>query len=210
MRELGAPNVDYDDATKTKILMVAVEKFALFGYDKVSMRDLAEASSIVAPSIYNHFSNKQDILGAIMHRYESELNQFYEMQARLSAEANSLREILDVVMAEVKKRVHPFSYYAALCAMRNQFAFEPARHVFYDVFLIRGRDVTRRQLELAVERGLARPFDCEAAAVTLSNCVLSVLSFQVGQIHGFYENMDIEKWCEGQIRLVLSVAGMEA
>jgi AcrR family transcriptional regulator len=43
--------------------------FSEYGYDGVSMRDLAKEVGITNPSIYNHFASKKDILDSIYRFY---------------------------------------------------------------------------------------------------------------------------------------------
>jgi AcrR family transcriptional regulator len=48
------------------VLNAACELFAEHGYQATSMRDIANAVGVRAPSLYNHVSGKQDILYKIM------------------------------------------------------------------------------------------------------------------------------------------------
>lgn len=61
--------------TKEKILEAALELFSENGYEAVSVGQLASAVGIKAPSLYKHFSSKQDIYEAlfqwVMQQYES-------------------------------------------------------------------------------------------------------------------------------------------
>ena len=45
--------------TKQRILDKALELFAAYGYDSVSVGDIAKAVGIKAPSLYTHFPSKQ-------------------------------------------------------------------------------------------------------------------------------------------------------
>lgn len=54
------------DDTKKKILDKALELFAAQGYDSVSVGEIAQAVGIKAPSLYNHYPNKQAIFDAIV------------------------------------------------------------------------------------------------------------------------------------------------
>ena len=62
--------------TKQRILDKALELFAAYGYDSVSVGDIAKAVGIRAPSLYNHFPSKQAIFDAIVEstaaRYEAD------------------------------------------------------------------------------------------------------------------------------------------
>jgi TetR/AcrR family transcriptional regulator len=56
--------------TRTRILEVAVPLFASAGYEGVSMRAIAKAVGIQAPSLYNHFPDKQSLyLGAMTYAF---------------------------------------------------------------------------------------------------------------------------------------------
>ena len=52
--------------TKQKILDKALELFSVYGYDSVSVGEIAKAVGIKAPSLYNHFPGKQAIFDAIV------------------------------------------------------------------------------------------------------------------------------------------------
>jgi AcrR family transcriptional regulator len=54
------------DNTKTLILENALTLFAEKGYDKVTMREIAGMVGIKAPSIYKHYTNKEEILTSIV------------------------------------------------------------------------------------------------------------------------------------------------
>ena len=51
---------------KKKILICAVELFAVKGYSETSVRDIAAAAMIKSASLYNHFTSKEDILTFMM------------------------------------------------------------------------------------------------------------------------------------------------
>ena len=51
---------------KQKILEKALELFSTYGYDSVSVGEIAKAVGIKAPSLYNHFPSKQAIFDAIV------------------------------------------------------------------------------------------------------------------------------------------------
>lgn len=62
--------------TKQRILDKALELFSTYGYDSVSVGQIAEAVGIRAPSLYNHYPSKQAIFDAIVAataaRYEQD------------------------------------------------------------------------------------------------------------------------------------------
>ncbi|MBE6505085.1 MAG: TetR/AcrR family transcriptional regulator [Methanobrevibacter sp.] len=59
--------------TKNKILEVSIDLFSEFGYDNVSMRQIAREVGIKESSIYNHYKSKESILETILDYYISEM-----------------------------------------------------------------------------------------------------------------------------------------
>ena len=60
------------EATKQRILEKALELFSTYGYDSVSVGEIAKAVGIKAPSLYNHFPSKQAIFDAIVEATASQ------------------------------------------------------------------------------------------------------------------------------------------
>lgn len=58
--------------TDTKILRTALTVFGHYGYKKTSMEQLARAADLSKPSLYLHFSGKEDIFIESMRFYLSE------------------------------------------------------------------------------------------------------------------------------------------
>ena len=59
--------------TKDKILQVSIDLFSQFGYDNVSIRQIAREVGIKESSIYNHYKSKESILETILDYYISEM-----------------------------------------------------------------------------------------------------------------------------------------
>ena len=59
--------------TKDKILQVSINLFSEFGYDNVSIRQIAKEVGIKESSIYNHYKSKESILETILDYYISEM-----------------------------------------------------------------------------------------------------------------------------------------
>ena len=54
--------------TATRIMDAAEQLFASQGYDGTSLRQIAAAAGIREPGLYNHFSGKQALYEAVLHR----------------------------------------------------------------------------------------------------------------------------------------------
>ena len=56
------------ERTARRILDVAEDLFGRQGYDGTSLRQIADGTGIKEPGLYNHFSSKQDLYAAVLHR----------------------------------------------------------------------------------------------------------------------------------------------
>ena len=63
-------------STKEQIIEESLSLFSQRGFDAVSVKEIANAVGIKAPSIYKHFKSKQDIFNAIL----DESNRRYALQ----------------------------------------------------------------------------------------------------------------------------------
>ena len=82
--------------TKKQLMEASKALFVKFGFDRISMDDIAEAAHKAKRSIYNHFSNKEDLYSSMM---EHEFDMLHENLATvfapsLSAPLSQLQEYL--------------------------------------------------------------------------------------------------------------------
>lgn len=52
--------------TKERITKAALDLFSEYGYEKISVAQIAEAVGIKAPSLYKHFASKQEIFDSVL------------------------------------------------------------------------------------------------------------------------------------------------
>ena len=99
-------------ATRKRILDVATELFCTNGYDATTTRDIAIAAEIATGTLFNYFSTKEAIVGALV---DSALVRARVEQANIAAE--SLEEALfALVMAELRQFKSHRKYIAPLLA----------------------------------------------------------------------------------------------
>ena len=63
--------------TKRKILICAVDLFAIKGFTESSVRDIAMAVGIKSASLYNHFSSKEDILEFMLNDFDDHTQKMF-------------------------------------------------------------------------------------------------------------------------------------
>jgi len=60
--------------TKERIFAVCIDLFSKKGYENVTVREIAKNAGITESTIYNHFSNKSDILESILNYYKENVD----------------------------------------------------------------------------------------------------------------------------------------
>src|SRR5699024_12001282 len=79
----------------------ALSLFSVHGYDAVTIRQIASAVGIKESSIYNHFTNKQDILNKII---DETLERYYDVLENIKLpelEDDNVSELYDYITNEI-------------------------------------------------------------------------------------------------------------
>ena len=92
MHDAGsAPRTD----TRTRVQKVALELFAEQGYEKTSLREIAERLSVTKAALYYHFKSKEDIVHSFTDDYFAEIDALLDWAKDLPRSEQAQREILD-------------------------------------------------------------------------------------------------------------------
>ena len=93
-------------STRERILNVALDLFIEKGYDKTSLREIAEQLGFTKAALYYHFSSKGDILMALhlrLHEFSTEaLDQMASQEPTAARWGELLEEIVDQMLAHRK------------------------------------------------------------------------------------------------------------
>jgi AcrR family transcriptional regulator len=60
--------------TRARIQQVALELFAEQGYEKTSLREIAERLDVTKAALYYHFKSKEDIVASLLEDYTAQLD----------------------------------------------------------------------------------------------------------------------------------------
>lgn len=89
--------------TKAEIHRAAVDLFSTQGYDKTSLREIAEQVGITKASLYYHYSSKQQLLRAIIGTFLDDVFEVLKLPETLpwspENERTVLRAYVDVIVA---------------------------------------------------------------------------------------------------------------
>src|SRR5579859_4306475 len=76
MSETAAESADEAprSGTRSRIQAVAIELFSEQGYDKTSLREIAERLDVTKAALYYHFRSKEDIVRSLLDDYFAQLD----------------------------------------------------------------------------------------------------------------------------------------
>ncbi len=80
--------------TRTRIQAVAVELFTEQGYDKTSLREIAERLNVTKAALYYHFKSKEDIVASLVEDYLSQVDDLIAWGTQQPRSAETRAEIL--------------------------------------------------------------------------------------------------------------------
>ncbi|HMK98534.1 MAG TPA: helix-turn-helix domain-containing protein [Acidimicrobiales bacterium] len=97
----GAPTAQGDKSTRERILDVATDLFIEKGYDKTSLREIADRLGFTKAALYYHFPSKEDILGALHQRLHSLVDEPVMLLGDGPVTLATWERFLDACMAKV-------------------------------------------------------------------------------------------------------------
>ncbi|MGE5286995.1 MAG: TetR/AcrR family transcriptional regulator [Micromonosporaceae bacterium] len=101
--------------TRGRIQAVAVELFAEQGYDKTSLREIAERLGVTKAALYYHFRSKEEIVRSLFTDYTAEVDELIAWGRGQPRTAETRRELLGRYVDIVVRRTEVFQ-----CLERNQ------------------------------------------------------------------------------------------
>src|SRR5437764_12853166 len=81
--------------TRSRVQKVALELFAEQGYEKTSLREIAERLGVTKAALYYHFKSKEDIVHSFTDDYFAELDALLDWAKDKPRGDGTRREILD-------------------------------------------------------------------------------------------------------------------
>jgi AcrR family transcriptional regulator len=81
--------------TRSRVQEVALELFAEQGYEKTSLREIAERLGVTKAALYYHFKSKEDIVHSFTDDYFAELDALLDWAKDRPRDDETRRELLD-------------------------------------------------------------------------------------------------------------------
>jgi len=170
------PRRKRDGSTREAILDIALELFNTQGYDKTSLREIAERLGVTKAALYYHFARKEDILLELHLRLHS---LGHDMLERLGTIDNAQHspdawlELLDFFIDQVVANQDLF-----LLHQRNHNAFEELERTEH-------HDADHDDLQQQLQRFLATPTIPLAQRVRMACSLGAVMGALMGANHVF-------------------------
>ncbi|HEY7429423.1 MAG TPA: TetR/AcrR family transcriptional regulator [Streptosporangiaceae bacterium] len=80
--------------TRQRIQAVALELFAEQGYDKTSLREIAERLEVTKAALYYHFKSKEDIVASLVEDFSRQIDELISWGATLPGTPESRAAVL--------------------------------------------------------------------------------------------------------------------
>ena len=178
-RRSAATHADEGD-TRERILDVALELFIEQGYDKTSLRQIAEPLGFTQAAIYYHFAAKEDILVALHMR---------------------LHALARPVLGQLAEESGPSGWAAVLCGLvdtvlanRQLFVLHQRNQTALSGLHIKGHDGDHEEIEQQFRQILGDPDIAARDRVRLS-CALGALLSSLMSV-GELGNIDLETYAD--------------
>ncbi|MGV9776640.1 TetR/AcrR family transcriptional regulator [Streptosporangium sp. NPDC003464] len=98
--------------TRERIQQVALELFAERGYEKTSLREVAERLEITRPALYYHFKAKEEILSSVIEDLNASIGELVEWAAAQPHTREAREEILGRIAALLNDQWRPLIRFA--------------------------------------------------------------------------------------------------
>jgi len=92
--DTGGHDARHRSDTRPRIQQVALELFAEQGYDKTSLREIAERLDVTKAALYYHFKSKEDIVRSLVEDYFGQMDALIAWAKSQPRTAETRREIL--------------------------------------------------------------------------------------------------------------------
>jgi len=109
--------------TRARIQQVALELFAEQGYERTSLREIAERLGVTKAALYYHFKSKEDIVHSFTEDYFTRLDAVIAWGREQPANAQTAHEVLDRYITIVLEGSEVFRFLE-----RNQASLNESEH----------------------------------------------------------------------------------
>ncbi len=193
---------------KEKIIKVARDLIAHYGFRKTTMEDIAKASGIAKATLYHYFRSKEDILREIIN-FEGEMlrTKLLEIVESDLPASEKLKRYSRVRMHYLKELV---VYYKTLSEeYYSHIPFIEHERRRFDIF---EHELFKRMLEQGIEQCEFRPIEAERYALVLIQAVKALeLPIATGQALRIGDmEVDLDEMLDIMLDILLNGIGLKS
>lgn len=118
------------NGTRGRIQAVALYLFAEQGYDKTSLREIAERLGVTKAALYYHFKSKEDIVRSLFDDYARDVDELIAWGSDQPPTAQTRRGLLDRYIDIVVQRAGVFRFLETNKAAIQNLESDSAKEVF--------------------------------------------------------------------------------
>ncbi|HTX73884.1 MAG TPA: TetR/AcrR family transcriptional regulator [Rectinemataceae bacterium] len=104
--------------TRDRIEEIAIKLFTEKGYDRTSLREIAEGLGVTKAALYYHFKSKEEILQSIVDGRRKDFQDVIDWGVRLPRTPEARREILERIAGLVETKWKPMIRFAQVNQVR--------------------------------------------------------------------------------------------
>ena len=173
MQARQVPTLDYDSATRNKILEVATVSFAQKGFAAVSVRDIANAVGINIASIYYHYQSKEALLDDVFAFFTRGYKHYFQWLSEMNSKAETLDDVMDNLFNdEFLEMLDPIGCFGMSLAIKEQHRCESARECVFSLFYDYSVECMRADFDKLIEKGVIQASDTKTIAMQFMFCVM--------------------------------------
>ena len=116
--------------TRARIQQIALELFAEQGYERTSLREIAERLGVTKAALYYHFKSKEDIVRSFTEDYFDRIDALIEWGRQQPPTAQTTSELLDRYISIVMDSGEVFRFMERNQATLHEHEHEHGKHRF--------------------------------------------------------------------------------
>lgn len=173
-------------ATARAILDAAAELFSCYGYDGVSMRQIAQRCGIRESSVYNHFSGKADILETLYDEFVRLVPLTRPSEEELDAMLAVMTpaEVFQAILFHVGQNVKGTLSNTAMVINLEKFKSERAAQIYYRYVVREPAAYYERLIRKMIGRNMVKPVDAKLFAEQYNYVSIALTKEYIMAQHG--------------------------
>lgn len=159
---------------RAEIIRAAARVFAEKGYQRATIREIAEKAEVAEGTIYNHFTNKADLLVALIEGLDSVPQQVSDLEDGLESDLRGF--FADYLRRRLQRAGADFGLLLSL--MPEVLADEELRHSLVERHLRPEMEAFEAHARARIARGEVRPLDIPLTVRILQSSILGLSLLQ--------------------------------